>query len=297
MEHKSGFVSIVGKPNTGKSTLVNALMGETISIVTHKAQTTRHRIRCIANGENYQIVFSDTPGIIEPAYLLQEKMMEFVKSSLEDADLVLIIVECGEKIPDATVMSSVQSVSKPVFLVINKIDLTGQEEAEKSAAHWTELFKPEKTFLISALHKFGLEELKNAIVEKLPLSPAFFPKDQSTDLSERFFVSEIVREKILKYYNKEIPYSVQVVTESFKEDDTIIRISVVIYTERESQKGILIGPRGEAMKKTGTKARMALEQHFGKKVFIELMVKVKANWRNKEAELRRFGYGTEGLTH
>lgn len=289
--HKAGFVSIIGKPNVGKSTLVNALTGEEISIVTHKAQTTRHRIKCIANAENYQVVFSDTPGIIEPAYLLQEKMMDFVESALEDADLLLVIIEANEKTPDEKFLTSIVKHQKPVFLIINKIDLCKQEELEKSIELWTHVFKPEKTFPVSALHKFGMDALMKAIVEKLPESPPFFPKTQLTDLSERFFVAEIVREKILKYYKQEIPYCVQVVTESFKDEKEILKIEVVIYTERESQKGILIGPGGAALKQVGVQARKTLEQSFGKKVFIGLLVKVKDNWRNKESELRRFGYG------
>jgi GTP-binding protein Era len=289
--HKSGFVSIIGKPNTGKSTLVNALTGETISIVTHKAQTTRHRIRCIANGENFQVVFSDTPGIIEPAYLLQEKMMDFVKASLEDADLLLVMIEAKEKIPDEKFLSSITAVNKPVFLVINKIDLCEQGELEKAAENWTNIFKPEKTFLVSALHKFGLDDLMKAIVERIPESPEYFPKTQLTDLSERFFVSEIIREKILKYYKQEIPYCVQVVTEEFKEEEKIIKISTIIYAERESQKAILIGPKGAALKQVGIQARKSLELSLKKQVFLQMLVKVKANWRNTESELRRFGYG------
>ncbi len=290
-KHRSGFVSIIGKPNTGKSTLVNALIKETISIVTHKAQTTRQRIRCIANEEHFQVVFSDTPGIIDPAYLLQEKMMDFVNASIEDADLLLVIVELNEKVPDRLLLNAAHKLSKPVFLVINKIDLGQQADVEEAAKYWTDLIKPEKTFLISALHNFGLDELLNAIVERIPEAPPYFPKNQLTDLSERFFASEIIREKILKYYKQEIPYAVQVVTETYKEEEKIIRISTIIYTERESQKAILIGPRGEALKRVGTQARKTLEQTLGKKVFLEMFVKVKANWRNTETELRRFGYG------
>ena len=288
--HHAGFVSVIGKPNVGKSTLVNALTGEKLSIITPKAQTTRHRIRSIANGENYQVVFSDTPGIIDPAYLLQEKMMGFVESALEDADIILIMTEPADKQFQEKLLKQLLSLKKPVFLVINKIDQTDQKALEKTIGEWNTRLHPEKVFPVSALHQFGIKELMNALIKSLPVSPPYFPKDQVTDLSEKFFISEIIREKILLYYKEEIPYSVQAVVESFKDQKDIIVIKAVIYTEKESQKNILIGTAGSAIKRMGTQARKSMEQFLGKKVFLELFVKVKENWRKDEKTLKDFGY-------
>lgn len=290
MLHKAGFISIIGKPNVGKSTLLNALSGEALSVVTHKAQTTRHRIRNIVSGENFQLIFSDTPGMMEPAYLLQEKMMNFVKAALEDADLLLVMLEVGDKNKDEKFVEAVRASGKKIILLLNKVDLSDQKMVEEAVEYWQKILQPIRLFPVSALHKFGMEELMKALILEIPESPAYFPKDQITDLSERFFVAEIIREKILKYYHAEIPYSVQVVTESFKEEENIIKINVVIYTEKESQKNILIGPKGAAIKQVGVQARKSIELFVKKKIYLELLVKVKENWRNRENELKGFGY-------
>lgn len=289
--HKSGFVTILGRPNVGKSTLVNAITGEKLSIITPKAQTTRHRIRSIASSEQYQVVFSDTPGIIEPAYLLQEKMMGFVNAAIEDADILMVLIEPGDKLENKTFAEQLRSQGKPIFLVINKVDMSTQAVLEQTIGEWGSQLLPEKTFPVSALHKFGLDVLLEEIVKSLPVGPAYFPKDQLTDLSEKFFVAEIIREKILLYYKQEIPYSVEVAVESFKDEPGIVKIRAIIYTEKDSQKNIIIGPGGSAIKRMGTQARKSIETFLNKKVFLDLFIKVKDNWRKDPSLLKGFGYG------
>ncbi len=291
MKHKAGFVNIIGNPNVGKSTLMNALVGERMSIITSKAQTTRHRILGIVNGDDFQILFSDTPGIIKPAYELQESMMNFVKSAFDDADILIYMVEMGEKeLKDETFFNKITHAKIPVFLLINKIDKSNQEEVEEKLAYWSEKVPNAEVFVISALENFNVQGVFDAILEKLPESPAFYPKDQLTDKPERFFVNEAIREKILMHYKKEIPYAVEIDTEEFFEDEKIIRIRSVIMVERTTQKGIIIGHKGSAIKRVGTEARKDLEKFFDKKVFLELYVKVNKNWRSNTKQLRRFGY-------
>lgn len=292
--HKSGFVNIVGNPNVGKSTLMNALVGERLSIITPKAQTTRHRILGIVNEEDYQVVFSDTPGVIQPAYQLQASMMDFVRLALEDADVLLYIVEIGEKqLKDEALMARIRHSETPVLLLINKIDTSDQEFLEAQVAYWKEALPRAEIFPISALERFGVAEVMDRILELLPEGPPYFPKDQLTDKPERFFVGEIIREKILEQFQKEVPYSVEVVTESFVEEEELIRIGSVINVERDSQKGILIGHKGSALKKLGTAARKDLEAFFGKQVYLELFVKVSKDWRSSDRQLRRFGYSSK----
>ena len=289
--HKSGFINIIGNPNVGKSTLMNNLIGEKLSIITSKAQTTRHRILGIVNGDNFQLIFSDTPGIIKPSYELQDSMMDFVKSALEDADVILYMVEIGEKsIKDSEVHNKIQSTKTPTIILLNKIDLSNQEDIENQINIWSNKYPNTEIYPISALNNFNIEKVINRIIELIPISPPYFPKDQLTDKPERFFVNEKLREKILLYYDKEIPYSVEVQTEEFKEEESIIKIKSLILVERESQKGIIIGHKGVALKKIGTKARIDLEKFFGKKVFIELHVKVSKNWRSNPNQLKKFGY-------
>ena len=289
--HRSGFINIIGNPNVGKSTLMNNLVGEKLSIITSKAQTTRHRILGIVNGDNFQLIFSDTPGIIKPSYELQDSMMDFVKSALEDADVLLYMVEIGEKsIKDSEVHDKIQSAKIPTIILLNKIDLSNQEDIENQIKVWSNKYPNTEIYPVSALNNFNTEKVINRIIELIPESPAYFPKDQLTDKPERFFVNEKLREKILLYYNKEIPYSVEVQTEEFKEEESIIRIRSLILVERESQKGIIIGHNGVALKKIGSKARIDLEKFFGKKIFIELHVKVSKNWRSNPNQLRKFGY-------
>ena len=289
--HKSGFINIIGNPNVGKSTLMNNLVGEKLSIITSKAQTTRHRILGIVNGDNFQLIFSDTPGIIKPSYELQDSMMDFVKSALEDADVILYMVEIGEKsIKDPDVHNKIQNTKTPTIILLNKIDLSNQEDLENQINIWSNKYPNTEIYPISALNNFNTEKVINRIIELIPESPPYFPKDQLTDKPERFFVNEKLREKILMYYNKEIPYSVEVQTEEFKEEESIIKIRSLILVERESQKGIIIGHKGVALKKIGTKARIDLEKFFGKKVFIELHVKVSKNWRSNLNQLKKFGY-------
>ena len=289
--HKAGFVNIIGNPNVGKSTLMNSFVGEKLSIITSKAQTTRHRILGIVNGDDFQMVISDTPGIIKPAYELQSSMMDFVKAALDDADVLVYMVEIGEKdLKDEKFFEKIINSKIPVLLLINKIDISNQEELEEYSQMWKEKVPNAEIYPVSALKNFHIKEVFNRIVELLPLSPPFYPKDQLTDKPERFFVNEIVREKILKYYKKEIPYSVEILTEEFFEEEKIIRIRSVIMVERESQKGIVIGHKGVALKRVGTQARRDLEAFFGKQVHIELYVKVKKNWRSNQNQLRRFGY-------
>jgi len=291
MTHKAGFVNIIGNPNVGKSTLMNALVGEKLSIITPKAQTTRHRILGIVNDENYQVVFSDTPGILEPAYELQTSMMDFVKAAFEDADVLVYMVEMGEKaLKNEKFFKRIIHSETPVLLLLNKIDKSNQEEVEEQLAFWSEKVPNANLYLISALEKFNIDVVLQKIIELLPESPAFYPKDQLTDKPERFFVNEKIREKILTHYKKEIPYAVEVDTEDFVEEEKIIRIRSVIMVERETQKGILIGHKGTALKRVGTESRKDLEKFFDKKVFLELYVKVNKNWRNDAQQLKRFGY-------
>ena len=291
MPHKSGFVNIIGNPNVGKSTLMNGLVGEKLSIITPKAQTTRHRILGIVSGDDYQVVFSDTPGIIKPAYRLQEDMMKTVSTAFTDADIILYLTDVKE-IPDAQLpyVKKIQHCKVPVLLAVNKIDLVEQADIEKLLNGWREIVKAETVIPLSALHNFNVKELFNEILRLIPEGPEYFPKDTLTDRSERFFVSEIIREKILKNYKQEIPYSCQIEIESFREAADIDRIKAVIYVLRESQKGILIGHKGEALKKTGTQARIDMEKFLGKKVFLELQVKVSEDWRDSQKKLKSFGY-------
>lgn len=291
MEHKSGFVNIIGNPNVGKSTLMNALVGEKLSIITAKAQTTRHRILGIVNDDDYQIVFSDTPGIIKPAYELQSSMMDFVKSALDDADILIYMVEVGEKeLKNEGFFHKIIHSEIPVILLLNKIDTSSQEVVEQKVNYWKEKVPNATVFVISALEKFNVDSLFEKIIALLPEAPPYYPKDQLTDKPERFFVNEKIREKILIHYKKEIPYAVEVETEEFVEEDTIVRIRSVIMVERETQKGIIIGHKGTAIKRVGAEARKDLEKFFQKKVFIELYVKVNKNWRSDKNQLKRFGY-------
>ena len=290
-EFKSGFVNIIGNPNVGKSTLMNKLLGERLSIITSKAQTTRHRILGILNGEKSQIVFSDTPGIIEPNYHLQSSMMKFVHTAFKDADLFLYMVEVGEKkLKDIGFFERLQKTKIPILLLINKIDKSNQEKVEQSTKYWHKELPKANIIPISALEGFGLDIIMNEIHNRLPQGEPYFPDDALTDRPERFFVSEIIREKILLNYDKEIPYSVEIVIEKFKEERHIINIDAVINVARESQKGIIIGHQGKALKKIGTQARKDLEFFFKKKIFIQLFVKVAKNWRDNEQDLKRFGY-------
>jgi GTP-binding protein Era len=289
--HKSGFVNIIGNPNVGKSTLMNALVGERLSIITSKAQTTRHRILGIVSDDDYQIVFSDTPGIIKPAYELQESMMEFVKSAFDDADILIYMVEIGENVlKDEKFFERLRNSKVPVLLLLNKIDLSEQERVKEQINFWIDQLPNAEILPISALEKFNIETIFNRILELLPEGPAYYPKDQLTDKSERFFVNETIREKILVHYKKEVPYSVEVDTEEFDESDDLIRIRAVIMVERETQKGILIGHKGLGLKRVGTEARKDLEIFFQKKIFLELYVKVNKDWRSSSKQLKRFGY-------
>lgn len=291
MQHKAGFVNIVGNPNVGKSTLMNQLVGEQISIATFKAQTTRHRIMGIVNTPEAQVVFSDTPGVLKPNYKMQEMMLAFSESALADADILLYVTDVRET-PTKN-MDFLEKVSKmeiPVILLINKIDESEQNQLGDLVETWHKLLPKAEILPISAKNKFGTEILLKRILELLPESPAYFDKDQLTDKPAKFFVSEIIREKILRYYDKEIPYSVEVAVERFKEDDRLIRINAVIYVERDSQKGIIIGHQGQALKKVSAEARKSLEQFFGKKIFLETYVKVDKDWRSSKRELRLFGY-------
>ncbi len=291
MEHKAGYVNIIGKPNVGKSTLMNAMVGEKLSIITAKAQTTRHRIHGILNAPEYQIIFSDTPGILDPNYKLQENMLKSARSALVDADILIYLTEIGEKIdPENPFIQKVAKSKVPVLLVINKIDTSNQEDVVESMGQWNEVLPNAEKIPISALKKFNVQLIFNRILEHLPVSPPYYPKDALTDKSERFFAGEMIREKILLYYKQEIPYAVEVEIESFKEDQKLIRIFAFIYVERESQKGILIGNEGKALKKVGRESRLDMETFFQKKVFLELKVKVKKDWRNNERFMKNFGY-------
>lgn len=292
--HKAGFVNIVGNPNVGKSTLMNLLVGERISIATFKAQTTRHRIMGIINTDEIQIVFSDTPGVLKPNYKLQESMLNFSESALKDADVLLYVTDVVEK-PDKNIdfIRKVQTMDVPVLLLINKIDLSNQEALTKIVESWHDLLPKAEIIPISATARFNIDVVMKRIKELLPDSPPYFDKDQWTDKPARFFVTEIIREKILLYYDKEIPYAVEVVVEQFKEDEKSIHINVVIYVERESQKGIIIGKQGKALKKVATEARKSLEKFFGKSIYLETFVKVDKDWRSSDKELKNFGYNLD----
>ncbi len=291
MNHKSGFVNIIGNPNVGKSTLMNALVGERLSIITPKAQTTRHRIFGILNEPEYQIVFSDTPGVIQPAYKMQEQMMKFVSDAFEDADVFLYLVEPGDRaLKDQGFFEKLLKTKFPVLLIINKIDTTNQELLENEVVYWNEALPNAEIIPISALKEANTAYLLERLIALIPQSPPYFDKDALTDKTERFFVSEIVREQILMNYKKEIPYSVEVDVEEFKEAEDIIRMRAVIYVARDSQKGIIIGHRGSMLKRVGVGARKQLEKFFAKKVHLETFVKVKKNWRDSDAQLKRFGY-------
>jgi GTP-binding protein Era len=290
--HRSGFVSIVGNPNVGKSTLVNALMGRDLTIATPKAQTTRHRILGLINGDDYQLVLSDTPGIIKPAYEMQNSMMEFVKESLVDADVLIYMVSMEDQSPvkDDTLLERIKNLKIPLLVLINKIDTATQKELEDAVQHWSAIFPHAKILPISALTGFFVPELLQILLRLLPPSPPYFPKDQLSDKPERFFVNESIRKSILEHYDKEVPYAVEVLTEAFTEEENIIKIRAVILVERTTQKGIIIGHKGEKLKKVGSSARKDLESFFGKKIFLELFVKVEKNWRSNPRQLKRFGY-------
>ncbi len=291
MNHRSGFVNILGNPNVGKSTLMNALVGEKLSIITSKAQTTRHRIMGIVNGDDFQIVYSDTPGILRPRYKLQETMMSFVNTALSDADMILYVTDVTEKNAyEGDYIEKIRNSGIPVIIAINKIDLTNQDYLEKIVESWHSIFPGSPIIPLSAKNSFNLDSLLNTILDKLPEGQPFFPKDQLTDKYERFFASEIIREKILLNYKKELPYSVEIEIESFNEETNILRIRALIHVTRDSQKGIIIGHRGSKLKKVGTDARHDMEDFFRKKVFLELYVKVTKDWRDKSLTLKRFGY-------
>lgn len=290
MSHKAGFVSIIGKPNAGKSTLMNALVGEKMSIITPKAQTTRHRIIGIVNEENYQIVFSDTPGVIKPNYHLQESMMNFVMGSIIDADVLLLVTDIHEKYDENDVLEKLRNTDSPVAVLINKVDKSNEEEVKSKMAYWQEKLSPDVIFPISALHDYNVQSIMEYIKDKLPIHPPYYEKDELTDKSLRFFVSEIIREKVFKLYEKEIPYSTEVIVTSYKEDVQITRISAEVIVERDSQKNIIIGKAGAMIKKVGTYARQDIEEFIGNKVFLELFVKVIPDWRSKKNYLKSFGY-------
>lgn len=289
--HRSGFVNIVGNPNVGKSTLMNALVGERLSIITQKAQTTRHRIMGIVNGDDYQIVFSDTPGVLKPNYKLQEQMLDFSRSALTDADVLLYITDIQDNVEkNADFLADVRRARMHVLLVINKIDLTTQDSLERLVDFWHKELPQAEIFTISARENFGIDMLMKRILELLPECPPYFEKDRLTDKSARFFVNEMIREKILLNYDKEIPYSVEVEVDSFKEEENLIRIRATIYVERDSQKGIIIGKAGASIKRIGIEARKEIEKFFGKQIYLELFVKVDKDWRQKDSRLRHYGY-------
>lgn len=292
MAHKAGFVSIIGKPNVGKSTLMNRILGQHLSIVSAKAQTTRHRIKGILNAEDYQIVFSDTPGLLDPHYLLHQKMMDFVDAALEDADAVLFITDLAEQYMDEALFARLKKIKVPVVVVINKVDQSGIDEINKLVHGWKKHLQPHAVIPASAINDFNTTVVRDTLLEVLPESPAFFPKDDVSDASLRFFTAEFIREKIFMHYRDEIPYASTVDIEAFKEGEQQVHISAVIYVERDSQKGILIGKKGSSIKRVGTEARHDIESFLGKKVFLELFVKVEKDWRKHENKLRRFGYSS-----
>ena len=290
--HKAGFVNIIGYPNVGKSTLMNALVGQKLSIITSKAQTTRHRIMGIVNSDDFQIVYSDTPGIVkDPSYKMHEYMNSYIETALIDADIILLVIEAGQTFEQQDVIARIAKSNIPVIVVLNKIDLSDQDAVVEQLEHWKSSLAKAEVIPVSALEKFNIESVFDRILHHLPESPAYFSKDEFTDRSMRFFVSEIIREKILMNYKKEIPYSVEVAVEEYKEDDRLARISANIYTSRETQKAIILGHMGKSIKKVGTQARLDIEEFIGKKVYLELTVKVTKDWRNSDNSLKRFGYG------
>ncbi len=291
MNHKAGFVNLIGRPNAGKSTLMNQLVGEQISIITPKAQTTRHRIVGIVNEEEYQIVYSDTPGMLEPKYALQANMMSFVKEALKDADILLLIIDIADKNMEFFGFDkALTEMDTPMLIALNKVDVSDQDGVESAVQRLKKTFPNAEIMPVSALHAFGIEHLKNRVLALLPESPPYYDKDALTDKPMRFFVSEIIRERILENYQKEIPYSVQVEIEAYKEEENIVRVSAVIYVARKSQKGIIIGHQGQKLKTVGTEARLKMEEFIGKKVFLEMHVKVDEDWRNKDRSLKAYGY-------
>jgi GTP-binding protein Era len=290
MDHKAGYVSIIGKPNAGKSTLMNALVGEKMSIITPKAQTTRHRILGMVNTDDYQIVFSDTPGVIKPHYALHESMMNMVEGSVVDADLILLVTDIKEEYDETDVLKKLEGSLAPIAVLINKIDLSDEEAVKTKVAYWEEKLKPKAVFAISALHDHNIKAVMDFVVDNLPVHPAYYEKDALTDRNDRFFASEMIREQIFKQYKKEIPYSTEVVVTAFKEGEKLYRISAEIIVERDSQKNILIGKNGEMLKIVGTYARRAMEDFFQQKIFLEMFVKVIPDWRTKKNYLRQFGY-------
>lgn len=288
--HKSGFVNIIGKPNVGKSTLMNVLVGETLSVTTAKAQTTRHRIMGIVNGEDFQIIYSDTPGMLKPAYHLQKSMMNYVEGALSDADIFLFVTESGDRDADPAIIEKLKNTGIPIVIAINKIDLHDQKGVVREIKYWQQHIPAAKIIPVSALHKFNVEAVSDYLMEKLPVSPPFYPKNELTDKPVRFFVSEIIRGEILKFYKKEIPYSCEVAISEYKEEETIDRITALIYVSRESQKMIILGKDGQAIKKVATRARKEIEAFLQKKVFMEITVKVLKDWRDNKQDLKRFGY-------
>lgn len=291
MNHKAGFVNLIGRPNAGKSTLMNQLVGEKLSIITPKAQTTRHRILGIVNAEHTQVIYSDTPGMLEPKYALQASMMSFVKEALKDADIMVLIIDIADRNMDFFGFDkALTEIEIPMIIALNKVDTTTQEVIQREVERLRGVFPKAEIIPVSALHDFGTSQLKNRILELLPESPPYFEKDALTDKPMRFFASEIIRERILENYQKEVPYSVEVEIEQYKEEAEIVRISALIYVARKTQKGIIIGHRGQKLKKVGTEARKKMEKFIGKKVFLELYVKVDEDWRNKEKSLKSFGY-------
>jgi GTP-binding protein Era len=290
MLHKAGFVNILGSPNVGKSTLMNALVGEKLSIITSKAQTTRHRILGIVNGETFQIVYTDTPGLLNPAYKLQERMMNFANTAIEDADVILYVCEAGNHDAVEAYIEKIQNSDIPLIVLINKIDLSDSDGVEKDVEFWKERFPKAEILPVSALHRANLDLLIQRVTELLPESPPYFSKDELTDKTMRFFFFFFIREKIFLFYQKEIPYSVQIVIDSYKEEESLVRISAIIFVERETQKGILIGHQGKGLKKVGTEARQDIEDFIGKKVFLETFVKIRKNWRSNTRDLDAFGY-------
>lgn len=289
--HKAGFVNIIGNPNVGKSTLMNALVGENLSIITYKAQTTRHRIMGIANGDDFQIIYSDTPGIVNPHYKLHEQMMTFVSSALQDADIFLLVTEIGESLKNEKTLEYIINSKTPVILVINKIDLSNQQVIKEKIDYWQNIIPRATIIPACATEKFNLDKIFEAIINLLPENPPYFPKDELTDKSMRFFASEIIREKILLHYNKEIPYSTEVAIDEYKEGKDIDKISAIIFVERDSQKGIILGQGGKMIKKLGIEARKDIEAFTGRKCYLQLFVKVRVNWRNNLKDLKYFGYG------
>lgn len=288
--HRAGFVNLIGNPNVGKSTLMNQLVGEKISIMTSKAQTTRHRIKGIVNGDDFQIVYSDLPGVLDPAYMMQKMMMNFVVDSLQDADIILYLIECGETRYNEELVEKIKNIGTPIVLVLNKIDRYTEAQVEEARSYWTNIFPDADVFAISALKGLNIDALRDRIVALLPECPPYFPKDALTDRPMRFFVSELIREQILLQYKKEIPYSVEVVVDSYKEEEDIIRIGATLFVERTTQKAIIIGSKGSAIKKLGTEARASIEDFLQKHVYLDLSVKVLKDWRNNELQMKKFGY-------